>query len=46
MKIVSKSNTELVFETLTDRTYSSNHTWTFFGSPFATPRDILPYITY
>lgn len=43
LKVVSKSNTELVFEVQADYSFTSSHVWQYFGTPFIGPREILEY---
>lgn len=43
MKLVSRTDTELVFEATVDYTYPTAHLWDVFGSPFDAPREILQY---
>ena len=43
MKLVSKSNTELVFEAQATFGYGTEHLWKYIGTPFAMPRVLLDY---
>lgn len=43
LKLISKSNTELTFESVREHEFSTAHVFNVFGSPFDTPRTILDY---
>lgn len=43
MKLVSKSDTQLVFEVQVDFLFTTAHVWQYFGSPFGEPRTLLTY---
>ena len=45
MRLVSKTNTQLVFEQTTTYTYVSAHLWNTFASPFDLPRTLLSYVS-
>ena len=43
MKLVSKTDSELVFEVIEGFTFNTMHTWNIFATPFERPRVILAY---
>lgn len=43
LKLISKTNTEMLFEAVDGHTYSIVHEWTFFGDGFNPPREVLEY---
>lgn len=45
MRLVSKTNSRLVFEQTVTFTYTFEHIWSIFGSPFNLPRTLLEYVT-
>ena len=45
MKLVSKSNTELVFEVTMNHDYTAVQKWNVFATPFGVPRTFLDYTT-
>lgn len=44
MRLVSKSNTSLVFEAQVTFSYGVEHIWQYIGTPYATPRALLSYV--
>lgn len=44
MKMVSKTNTELIFEATVTHSYAYAHTWNVFASPLLPPRSVLSYV--
>lgn len=43
MKLVNKTNDELVFEVQVGNTFEENRYWHFFGTPYNMPRTLLEY---
>lgn len=43
MKLVSKTENELVFEVAATHSYGAAHIWEYFGAPFELPRTLLEY---
>lgn len=43
MKLVSKTDEEMVFEVQVEYTYPSDHEWRYFGTPNGLPRTALTF---
>lgn len=43
MKLVSKTNVEMVFEVSAAHEFAEAHIWSYFASPYAAPRSLLVY---
>lgn len=45
MKLVSKTDSELIFEVVERGSFQSEHLWSYFGAGLDTPRELLKYHT-
>lgn len=43
IEVVEKSDSELILEVVRDYTLQADRVWSFFATPFSTPRSILSY---
>lgn len=44
MRLVSKNDTELIFEATATQEYTIEHTWTYFAGGDDVPRTLLQYV--